>query len=343
MAAALTDWAVRSPTDSVFDPSFGGLVFLAAARDRLLDLGANENAIPRQLYGVDLDPDAHAAVRASLDTWIDPQHLLDRDFFAVDSSELPAFDAVVGNPPYIRYQDFNGFGPTARRLAAEAGVKLTRLASSWAPFVVHGASFVAQGGRFAQVLPAELLHAQYAREVVEFLRRAFGQIRIAVFDERVFPGALEDVVLLFADDRGAEGLANVDLIPCSTVADVQAGLIAARNSRGITRQSISGGLLAQLLPEDTRGLYGRLSADSSVRRFGEIASVDIGVVTGANAFSCCLSRRQMGSLGTSSSLPSAKRLRLQGPGYRLRIMRRLSVEDSEASCSLRTATHPRAG
>jgi adenine-specific DNA methylase len=245
MAAALADWAVRKPTDRVLDPSFGGLVFLAAARDRLLDLGAHPNEIPELLYGVDLDEDAHAA--SSGTAWLNSRNLLDRDFFQVSDSDLPSFDAVVGNPPYIRYQSFNGLGVRARELAAEAGVALTRLASSWAPFVVHGVSFVSHGGRYAQVLPAELLHAQYAHDVVEFLRASFGRIRIAVFDDRVFPGALEEVVLLFAEDFGADGLADVELIACTTVADVQAGLAQPLKSGTSYGQSESGGLLAQLL------------------------------------------------------------------------------------------------
>ncbi|MGH2988609.1 MAG: N-6 DNA methylase [Solirubrobacterales bacterium] len=286
MAAVLTEWAVRSRADRVLDPSFGGLVFLAAARERLRHLGAYEDAIARQLYGVDLDEDAHEAARAGVERGIRKQHLLDRDFFAVDPSERPLFEAVIGNPPYIRYQNFNGSAAKARALAAEAGVKLTRLASSWAPFVIHGSSFVAPGGRLAQVLPAELLHAQYASEVIEFLRRAFGRICIVVFEERVFPGALEEVVLLCADGRGAAGLADVRLVSCQTVTDVEAGLAgAATASEGDAQRPMgSGKLLAQLLPRDTQLLYERLAAHDDVTRLGEAASVDIGIVTGANEF-----------------------------------------------------------
>lgn len=286
MARALIDWAVREPSDRVLDPSFGGLVFLTAAEERLSQLGARGGSSSEQVFGVDLDSVAQSLAMDGTQAGLGADQLLHRDFFDVRPSELPPIDAVVGNPPYIRYQGFNGSAARARELTAGAGVKLTRLASSWAPFVVHGTSFLAPRGRLAQVLPAEILHSQYAGEVIEFLRRSFGRVQIAVFEDRVFPGALEEVVLLFADDRGAPGLADVRLVPCQGVDDVRAAL--ARSSRATEAQSAAPGsrgkLLAQLLPANTQALYEMLSQLDDVDVMGEIATVDIGIVTGANEF-----------------------------------------------------------
>lgn len=286
IADALTDWAVRNASDRVLDPSFGGLVFLAAAQRRLRSLGATESAISKQVFGVDLDEAAQTLAKADVELRLGSAQVLERDFFQVEPSELPLIDAVVGNPPYIRYQGFNGAAEHARELAAQAGVKLSRLASSWAPFVVHGTSFVSPGGRLAQVLPAELLHSQYAGEVVEFLRRSFGRVQILVFEERVFPGALEEVVLLMAEQRGAPERADVQLISCRNVADIPQGLVRAARAKeaGVEFPSGRGKLLAQLLPEKTRFLYERLAAHDAVRSLGDDASVDIGIVTGANEF-----------------------------------------------------------
>jgi hypothetical protein len=53
------------------------------------------------------------------------------DFFAV--TPAPPYDAVIGNPPYVRYQDFSGVARArAREAALRGGVTLTALASSWA-------------------------------------------------------------------------------------------------------------------------------------------------------------------------------------------------------------------
>ncbi len=284
MARILTDWALRDSSDTALDPSFGGLVFLEAARDRLEHLGAGSVEIANQLYGIDLDDDAHR--RADERDWLglNPSNFVDRDFFSVEPAELPPINALIGNPLYIRYQDFNDSAALARQVALRAGVRLTRLASSWAPFVVHATSFVAPGGRFAQVLPGELMHAHYAQEVVKFLRREYERVFVAAFDERVFPGALEDVVLLFAEGRGASGEADVCVIRCTTLNDVADRLEVAGRSPGVQLASGQGRLLSQLLPAEAQLLYDRLSTDSGVQRLDAIASVDIGIVTGANEF-----------------------------------------------------------
>ncbi len=82
---------------------------------------------------------------------------------------------MIGNPPFVRYQDFSGEARVRSRAAAlRAGVPLTNLASSWAAFAVHSALFPRPGGRMGLVLPAELLSVNYAAEVRRFLLAARG-------------------------------------------------------------------------------------------------------------------------------------------------------------------------
>lgn len=296
MAAKMVEWAVRAPTDRVLDPSFGGLVFLEAAHARLQALGAGAQEVGQLLYGCDLDEDAHAASQAHDVLRIPESALLHRDFFATSPGEdLPLAQAVVGNPPYVRYQLANGAGDAGHRVAAAAGVKLTRLASTWAPFVLHSAAYVAPGGRLALVLPAELLHAQYAQQVLRFVQERFAQTALAVFEQRVFPGALEEVVLLFAEGRGEGQCQAVQVVECETVADLDVSDLTKRMAerrrpaaRRVTRprKASRSKLLAQLLPDGTRQLYDGLTSGSHAHAttLGTRAQVDIGAVTGANDF-----------------------------------------------------------
>jgi adenine-specific DNA methylase len=282
MAALLVDWAVRAYDDRVLDPSFGGLVFLEAAARRLEALGATASDARAHLYGADLDEDAHASAAAHSYLQLPASNLVHGDFFSLAPGDrLPICDAVIGTPPYIRYQGWDS--SFARRLSEEAGVSLTRLSSSWAPFVVHSTAFVAPGGRLSMVLPAEMLHAQYANAVVEFLGRSFRRVRLAVFEERVFPGALEEVVLLFADakDEGPSQ-AGIELIECRTLDDLNARVLDESPAPQRPARNGRSKLLAQLLPEETHALYEDLG--QSAARLGDIASVDIGAVTGANDF-----------------------------------------------------------
>lgn len=287
IARKLVSWAVRSPDDRVLDSSFGGLVFLGAAAERLQELGIAPAKVGAQIFGIELDADAHAFALEQTTIPLDHANLVCANFFDVSPGPIPTCTAVVGNPPYIRYQGFNQDSDRAHQLAADAGVKLTRLSSSWAPFLIHASAFVEPGGRLAQVLPAELLHAQYASEVLKFLERSYGSVTIVAFEERVFPGALEEVVLLFAEDKGATPAAgHIEMVSCRTLADfvnLSIGGPAKKRSKA-PEVGGSGKLLFQLLDEETQELYRRVAESPQVETLGDIASVDIGAVTGDNKF-----------------------------------------------------------
>src|SRR2546427_639474 len=86
-----------------------------------------------------------------------------------------------------------------------AGDRLSQLRAITGPLLATGrlaASFLKAGGRLGLVLPAELLSVNYASEVRGFLMRRFGRVRLVLFEERVFPGVLEEVVLLLAEGDG---------------------------------------------------------------------------------------------------------------------------------------------
>ncbi len=145
------------------------------------------------------------------------------DFFCVEPSG--SYDVVIGNPPYVRYQDFTGEARTRSRAAAlRAGVPLTNLASSWAAFTVHSALFLKPGGRMGLVLPAELLSVNYAAEVRAFLLREFARVDLVVFTERVFPGVLEEVVLLLAEGYRHGPADHAGIIEARNAADLAAAL-----------------------------------------------------------------------------------------------------------------------
>ena len=202
IAQFIADWAVRSPTDTILEPSCGEASFLLTAGDHLRALGRNQLFWSDQLHGIEIHQRsteaANAILReAGLDASIEVA-----DFFECDPPE-DLYDAVIGNPPYVRYQHFTGKARAKSMEAALAhGVRLNGLASSWAAFVIHASTFVKADGRLGLVLPAELLSVNYAADVRRFLLERFGSVRLVMFENRVFPGVLEEVVLLLAEGSG---------------------------------------------------------------------------------------------------------------------------------------------
>ncbi|MGH2377916.1 MAG: HsdM family class I SAM-dependent methyltransferase [Candidatus Limnocylindria bacterium] len=273
LVAALTNWAIRAPSDRVIEPAAGEAAFLLAAAKRLRSLGATEPG--RQVLGIEIDPAALNATRRLLLAEHETATLFQQDFFDLSPDRAGPVDVVIGNPPYIRYHRFKGEARRKAQLAAgAAGVVLSGLASSWAAFVVHGTQFLGSDGRLAFVLPAELLHADYAGPVRDFLLRRFGSVTVVTFDEAVFPGAMIDAVLLMAE-RGERGLHIAQLRDSSQLADLeQVEQLRPTAGPRWSRRTAGDGVFA----------LQRMKERGTLMRLGEVASVDIGFVSGANDF-----------------------------------------------------------
>jgi len=272
-ADRLVGWAICNASESVLDPSCGDGVFVGAAYSRLRELGCDSPDI----CGVDVSEDALRLAHERVES----ARLVQEDFFNLTPSSLGSFDCVVGNPPFIRYQTFNGDKDSlGHQRAKEAGVNLPRLASSWAPFLVHASRFLRRGGRLGMVMPAELGHSMYAREVLRFLLGNFRHVAVEMFRDKLFEELSQSTVLLFCEGYGE---ANRAFIVTSSddlkgndrqVAGVDPALIASGRFR----------FTHYLVPQEVRSLYEGLAADKRVQRLGDAADVGIGYVTGANDF-----------------------------------------------------------
>jgi len=287
VAELLVRWAVRNHDDRVLDPSCGEGVFLEAAAVRVTALKGQPLS---QVHGIEIDPKVFRRTLAPLlrRFLIPEENVCVSDFFDVRASEQPRFQAVVGNPPFIRYQTFKGPSrEKALMLVRALGVALPELASSWAPFLLHATEFLDGGGRLAMVVPAEFTHAGYARPVVQYFARKFTRIQLASFSDRLFPELNEDTLLLLAEGYGGE-CKEFRVKRFQGIKDLE-NVLEPRKRFG-TRvglaklQDTNGRLRNHFLPRGLKGLYDFLAADSRVCRLGEVGQVGIGYVTGNNQF-----------------------------------------------------------
>lgn len=289
VADFLVRWAVRNSRDTVLDPSFGAGVFLDAASDKLRELGGDPSA---QIFGVEFDKETHTATSSGIETsGVSGANLLLNDFFDVEPLPVNRVNAIVGNPPFIRYQRFrDDVRKKALQRAAECGVNLSQLSSSWAPFIVHSISMLKKGGRLAMVLPAELGYANYAAPVLSYMVRSFGRVTILTFKEKLFPHLSEDTLLLLANDRGSHSdqILHRDFDKVSSLANVRLSknykLYRTRHLNVESMLDRSERLIEYLLPRNVRDLYLELRNSPSVCHLGSLAKVGIGYVTGANNF-----------------------------------------------------------
>ena len=200
------------------------------------------------------------------------------DFF--DVAPTPHADAVIGNPPYIRYQSFSGAARAkAQRAALAGGVRIDGLASSWAAFVVHASRFLKEDGRLALVLPAELLHARYAAPVRRYLMKRFKDVTLVMFEQLVFPEVTSEVVLLLA-----EGSGGTDSISLTQVLDVQ-GLREHHGTQRVwTPSTDDTKWSAALVGDELLKPYQDVVASAAFAPLDDWGTPYLGAVSGNNGF-----------------------------------------------------------
>ena len=307
LTAWLCQWAIRGPDERVLEPSCGAGAFAQAAAEQLVALGAAPAAAASQLVAVEISDEEARATVCVLRPYLGQaasKAVVTSDFFAWwDAPERPVFDAVVGNPPFIRYQSFPEPHRTrAMHLMARLGLKPNRLTNIWVPFVAAAAAALRPGGRLALVLPAELLQVTYAAQLRSFLTDRFARLDIVACNELFFDGAEQEVVLLLADGalaRASETNAcRVTMTEAQTVGEItgRAPAVVLANAQPKAIQHDSEKWLKYFLSAREIAFMRELRGAPSVAPLSAHGAVDVGVVTGKNEF-FVLSRDQVRALG----------------------------------------------
>lgn len=295
VAAWLTSWAIRSPSDRILEPSCGEGEFLLAAARGFKNLGVSNSAIANQLSGVEVLEREAARARNRLCKILgsDFKKIVNTsDFFAWwQEQERFGFDAVVGNPPFIRYQTFpEPFRSRAMEIMAQLGLTPNRLTNIWVPFVVAAAAALRPGGRLALVLPAELLQVTYAAQLRSFLTDRFARIDIVTCNELFFKKAEQEVVLLLADGAmptpSEDNPCRVTLTETKTLTEIidrqPNEVLANAQPKAIKHDSEK--WLKYFLTAHEILFMRELRVSGCATTLETHANVDVGVVTGKNEF-----------------------------------------------------------
>ncbi len=274
-------WAIREPGDTVLDPASGEGSFLVRAVEHLLHLGAEPRRLSDQIAGVEIDPRALARARGALLSrhpglrW---GRLSQDDFFRFAEENLGKvrFDAVLGNPPYLRTQ---GRSIEAKRrelrLAFRCGARLPADASAWAPFVAAACGFVKPGGRLAMIVPREALFVNYTRPLLAMLERRFAAVNLIALDHAWFEGALIKVALLLCEGIGPGALRLHEARTLDKIGE----LIESAPTSTPAPSWVWSRIPAECRPAAARALESRDLAPLT-----DLAMVSIGVVTGEREF-----------------------------------------------------------
>jgi adenine-specific DNA-methyltransferase len=291
VADFLARWAICSPNMRILEPSCGDGNFLVAVTDALINLGVAKRAIPELLTGVELDAnEAHKAISRlnSYGVPVSSEHIITVDFFRFCREKLNEhmhYDAILGNPPFIRYQDFlEDQRMIALGLLKSAGMHPNRLTNAWVPFLVGSTLLLKDNGRLAMVIPAELLQVNYAAELRLFLIRNYDRITLITFRRLLFEGVQQEIVLLLGEKNGT-GRTGIRTIELDDIDDLRSYEHTDFSSDELKPLDHSTEKWTQyFLTKVEINLLRSFRDDPRLTMFGDVANVDVGVVTGFNDF-----------------------------------------------------------
>jgi adenine-specific DNA-methyltransferase len=271
-AGFMAAWVMRGQPSVVLEPSFGDGVFIRAVRGAAADAGLGV-----AVAGVEKSREAYE----SFGPWLEADKPIQADFHRVRPFPV---DAVIGNPPFVRFRHLVKGEAQAAVAAGESaiGEPVDSAGSTWLTFAVHAASFVRPGGRLALVLPADALYVRYARPFWRFMTSRFGGLRVIRCRERIFDDLLQDVVILLADRAGeTTDAVHVELHETrSAIKDEAPGSLAAVPVADI----LAGGkpFTAALLGGRATAVLARMA--DRITRIDSLVKFNIGYVDGNKGF-----------------------------------------------------------
>lgn len=286
LALFLTRWVSEISPRKLLEPSCGDGVFLSA-------LGKVPTVETAQLMAFELEPlEAAKAHHQGHTAELKSFEVINDDFlgWAVPrmGRQAVTFDAVLGNPPFIRYQYLPApFQENAERIFKSLNLPFTKHTNAWVPFILAAFSMLRPGGRLAMVVPAEIIHVTHAQSLRSYLGHQCRRIVIVDPEELWFEGTLQGAVILMAEkkfrvDEPSEGLGIYPVKGRDFVKLDPHQVFCA--PKAINGETVVGKWTRALLDASTRTLFNDICTHKDVHKFKDIAKVEVGIVTGANKF-----------------------------------------------------------
>jgi len=297
---------VRHADDTVLDPACGAGGFLVAAYERKRGLAARAAPDPsvEQVTGIDVNryPTRLSALALAGRASVDPAAVDVRvsDFFDA-APPAEGFDAVVGNPPYVRGRSLDLDYKDAIRdhLSAVDAEWLTRKMDLYGYFLTHATQFLRDGGRLGFVVSDRWLDTQYGTDLQRFVLDNYRIEAVISFRQQAFDDALvgSTAVVLEAESDAAARQENT-----ATFLDVRAprsvdeiATLVERDTPADRLERTGDYRLATVEQRRLRGLskwnalfiapplYFDLRSDQTVE-LGDRADLRTGLESGANDF-----------------------------------------------------------
>jgi adenine-specific DNA-methyltransferase len=192
IADFMASWINQYNPSRILDPAVGTGIFL----ENIINTSPNTFS---RIYGLDIDPillNACYLRMILLGLSKDKFQLEKQDFIAMGSYFGQKVEAVICNPPYLNFHDFDRNG-LVKAIEERLGVKLSRLTNIYVLFFLQSLSLTQKNGRLAFITPSEFLYTGYGEELKEFLLKntTLDALVLLDFESSVFNQAITTAVI----------------------------------------------------------------------------------------------------------------------------------------------------
>ncbi|GIK43260.1 MAG: DNA methyltransferase [Chloroflexota bacterium] len=285
IASFLLRWVLQIRPQNILEPSCGDGIFFRS-------LSYLKTDSVKSIVGFEIDPIEAAKSRVeatnlrNVNVEIHTQDFL--GWSLLQFMQPGAFDAVVGNPPFIRYQYMeSNLQARSQKIFESFQLPFTMHTNAWVPFVISSIALLRPGGRLAMVVPAELLHVLHAQSLRTYLTRQCSRVLIFDPEELWFENTLQGAILLLAEKKAEpeSRFLGIGIIPTRTRSflqdDPETYFCQADYANG---ETVAGKWMLAFLSKREREILREATHYPDVYRFDKIADVAVGIVTGANKF-----------------------------------------------------------
>lgn len=273
----IVSWAIRSPADCILEPSCGDGSFLSSIQRK----EKSTNCSIDNVTGVELE--TTEARKASVYGY----KIVAGDFFTYYRDVIEencTYDVIVGNPPFIRYQNFDEqYRTVAFYLMRKHGFHPNRLTNIWLPFLLLSCEALSKNGRIGMVIPAELFQVDYAAEARNYLSSHFDQLMLVTFKRIVFNDTQQEVVLLLGEKTSErKGIRVVELENLDELKKYGLSCLDKAETKELDHSSDK--WVKYYLTNEELQILRIMNEDTRISDVTDLYEINVGLVSGENDF-----------------------------------------------------------
>lgn len=194
IAQFMVEWVLRERPATILDPAFGLGVFY----DEVSTIDST-----RRIHFTGYEIDAQILDYFDSDAPRPNLTVIHGDYLEADAG---LFDAIVCNPPYMRFQKFLNRHNVLPQIEKKIGTRLVGYTNVASVFLVKALKELNPNGSLAFIMPFEFFNTGYGKEIKRSLieDHLLKQVVILSNEKEIFPDATTTVCILLCKKDGKE-------------------------------------------------------------------------------------------------------------------------------------------